>query len=318
VLCVRASVGDFNCLRVVSVRSLTATRADAILRNVSRVATGISCCARGTRRLLRRSRAGDPLIDSRGMPEEITNQMEDLMSMLKMVLLCALTMLAVSAVGASGASAAIKYEWSINGTPLAAGQSEHVTLYTDSAAPTITFQSTVLNTDIELSSNKLKGADLIDGGKPGTDAGRITFENVEVVKPKKCALHSAGGAAGIVETNELKSEIVEGVGANAGKPLVLFSAREGEIITTLEYENKGSEECALKGEKANLTGSIVALQNKPDTEKLQLFVFQPFGTKSKSSAGEEHANELKLDGNAVKLVGSISAEITKLLPWGAL
>jgi hypothetical protein len=239
------------------------------------------------------------------------------MSKSKTILLSALVALAVSAVGASGASAAIKYEWSINGTPLSG--TEKGTILTDTAAPTVTFQSTILNTDTELSSNKVKSSGTFTGGKPGTSAGKVTFENVEVTKPKKCAVHSTGKAAGIVETDETEGTIVEGTGTNAGKVLVLIKSKvSGEALTTLEFENKGSEECAIKGAKGEVKGSIVALQNKADTEKVQLFVFQAFGTKSKNSAGEESANELTLAGNAIHLTGSYSAEVSKLLGWGGL
>jgi hypothetical protein len=236
-----------------------------------------------------------------------------------LVLLSVFVVLVVSAVGASGASAAIKYEWSINGTPLAAGATEKISLFSDAKNPTLVFTSTVLTSQVELKSTSVSSAKSeIQGGKPGTGSGKIVFTGIKVEKPgggTKCQVKSTGAAAGEVATNETESVIVEGSG---GTRLVLFQGKGTTVLTTLHFENKGTETCAINGTEANITGSVVAVQNTSDTEKSQLFEFKPPGTQSTSSTGTVSTNTLKLGTNTITLTGSISAETATKLAWGAL
>jgi hypothetical protein len=236
-----------------------------------------------------------------------------------MAVVSALISLAVSAINATGASAAIKYEWSINGTPLAAGATEKVSLFSDAQNPTLVFTTTVLTSNVELRGTGARSVNaIIEGGKPGKGHGKLILTGLIVEKPgggTKCQVKSTGASAGEVETGETESVIVEGSG---GTRLVLFQGKGTTVLTTLHFENKSPETCAINGAEANITGSVVVVQNTSDTEKSQLFEFKPPGTQSTSSTGTVSTNTLKLGTTTITLTGSISAEIVRLLAWGAL
>ncbi len=222
------------------------------------------------------------------------------MSRAKLVLLGVMAALSVVAVAASSASA-ISFQYHVNGGPLASGTSKEFDVNTDGAVSKLL--GTVSGTKSELLSNKIKvqaGAKIF-GGVPGTNEETVEFESVIVDKPAKCAVENEK-----VTTAALKSEIVEGASSKTGNGEVdiLFTPKTGTVFATINFVNKGTEECLLKGQKPAVTGTILALSLPQAAEATNNDLDYEANTKEyKNSAGAFNTATLKFAGESATLTG---------------
>jgi hypothetical protein len=237
------------------------------------------------------------------------------MSKLKLILLTGFAVMAVVAMAASSASAAIKYEWSVNGTALAANQTVLVTVLVDPTAPTVTFKAKLSGATSELKSSTFKSDNesWIAGGKPGTGAGagnvgKTLFEKITVVKPANCTVANV-----VVEST---AEIVES--ETGEKALILFKPNSTTgVFAEITYAG-GS--CTLNGVTVKVAGSVAAEPTAVGTGVQLLWKFLPNGTKTRNSNSEVKENNLIVFGTEekVELAGSVLAELSTLQVWTAL
>ena len=239
------------------------------------------------------------------------------MPRIRLVSLSVFAALAVTALAASTASASIKYEWSVNGTGLAANRTILASVFADPATPTITFKSKVFGVKIELTSSVVtaRRAEIAEPDPPEPGfvdlLGPLSLLSVLIVKPAHCTVTSnAVEIAG-------RAEIVEAAPAGSGKALLLFKPPTGSPFAKIKFEGSS---CAVAGKEAELAGSVVA-EPKAVGSGVQLsWLLKPAGTKSINSAGEEETGELTLSGSEekVELTGSVNAELSTLQVWTAL
>jgi hypothetical protein len=222
------------------------------------------------------------------------------MSKIRLALLSGAAVVAFTAFSASAAFGAAKFEWSVNGTPLAAGVKLTILLKHDSVNGTIVLTGTAFGVATELLSNAITSNSNIQGGKPGTGEGVTTFENIVVDKPKNCTSEP-------ITTEPVKSTIVESTG---GKALILLSPVKGTLFATITY---GGATCSLKGDALNVTGSVLLEPLSTASQELQLFTFLPSGLKSTSSTGTVATNTLELAGGGKTTSASISGNVEALL-----
>jgi hypothetical protein len=76
----------------------------------------------------------------------------------------------------------------------------------------------------------------------------LKYTGCTSAKPAKCEVNSEGGTAGTIETVALRSKL-------ESLQLVLVEPEAGTVFVTLEYKNKGVEECALNAVKFEVTGT---------------------------------------------------------------
>jgi hypothetical protein len=198
------------------------------------------------------------------------------------VLLGALVALTVG-VSASAANAAIKYEWKVKGSALAAESSKEFTVK-DKTEGLIDINIEYGGNLFEYTSSKVKithGA--IVGGKPGKIEGTLEFENLAVKRPAGCTLTSPTK----IVTRLLKGEIVEAASAEKGlgKTEVLFTPWEGTTFT--EFEIKGGPTCSFNGDTFIFSGSLLA-EMSPQLSEAKIGKLL-FGTEA-SKDGEEYRN----------------------------
>jgi hypothetical protein len=167
------------------------------------------------------------------------------MSRARFVLLSLVAVLSAGVVFASAASAEIKYEWKVEGTALAAGQSREFTVTSD--GKTFDFHSTIAGANILLLSSAISvepGARII-GGKPGTNEEVVVFHGVTSDPPfQKCLVESdeQTPTPDTVKTHLLKTEIV-GNDLIPSEPLILFTPKEGTTFVSLLLLDKSGESC---------------------------------------------------------------------------
>ena len=234
------------------------------------------------------------------------------MSRIKLSLLAGVAMVVFAALSVSAASAA-KFEWSVNGTPLATGVKLTILLKHDAVNGTIVLKGTAFAVATELESSALKSTSNIQGGKPGTGEGVTTFESVKVIKPKNCEVET-----GAVKTNNVKSAIVAAGSSETGAALILLSPVTGTVFATYTYTGAS---CSLTGDKVNVTGSVLLEPLSTTSQELQLFTFLPSGLKSTSSTGTVSTNTLELAGNASQpatISGNVEALLDVALPFSPL
>jgi hypothetical protein len=242
--------------------------------------------------------------------------MEDPMSRLKTALPAGLALLFVSLYSTPGASA-IKFQWSVQGTGLAAGTVLPTIIKHDPTLGTIVLKTKEFGVATELESSALKSTGTnIQGGTPGTGEGVITFENIKVLKPSECEVEN-------ITTNNVTSTIVEGTGEAKGKPLILLRPAKGTVFWQFAYKlAKGGKECSLAGDTANMTGSILLEPLSTASEEQPLWTFEKSEGKSLSSTGTESTNNLELAGGGKTAIANISGNIWVLLesnkPFSAL
>jgi hypothetical protein len=222
------------------------------------------------------------------------------MSKIRLVLLSGVAVFAFTAFSASAAFGAAKFEWSVNGTPLAAGVKLTILLKPDATNGTIILKGTAFGVATELETHTFKSESNIQGGKPGTGEGVTTFESITVTKPKNCT-------AANVKTENLKSSIVESTG---GKALILLSPIGTTVFATYSY---GGASCSLTGDSVNVTGSVLLEPLSTASQELQLFTFLPSGLKSTSSTGTVSTNTLELAGSGKTASATISGNVEALL-----
>jgi hypothetical protein len=240
----------------------------------------------------------------------------------RLMLLSMLAVVSAFGVMASSASAKISFEWFVSGKLLAAGQSRTFTSTADGRtfdlAGEIPGVSAVL-----LQSNKLKVAKArIFGGKPGTNEEIIEFENVTVASPAGCVVETdtTKPTVGLVVTNELKSEIVEG---QNGETLILYTPKTGKVFTGLVLLNKsGTETCLgglLNGALGNVEGSILSLPLPQRTEALSNHLDFEAATKEflLSSGGAIEKSGLTFAGATSTLTGLALVLLTTDEKFGA-
>jgi hypothetical protein len=193
----------------------------------------------------------------------------------------ALVVLAL-AVSASAAGAATLYEWKVKGAALKSGTSKEMTIKQKSGEE-LHFTINIDGVRVEFTTNKVrfkKGADVL-GGRPGTLEGSLEFENVKMAFPEEGCLFTGGlnkekRVGGLLVTNPLKGEIVEGAEEKNGKDvgtgkveLRLFAKSEAEpILATFKTIKKGTEgSCgALENVEFWIEGSVL-LELKPQKEE---------------------------------------------------
>ena len=214
---------------------------------------------------------------------------------LRLVLLGGVAAVAFTAFSASAASAT-KFEWSVNGTSLAAGQKLTILIKTDG---TITFTAKIGGEKTELVSSESTSEANIQGGKPGTGEGKTTFKGVKVVKPGKCQI--AGGEA---TTERVVSTIVEGTSSKTA--LILLKPKTGSVFAKIKYENKGTESCILNGVTFEVEGSVLLEPLSASSKEIQLWTFLKSGLQSTSSTGTVSTNNLELGKELANVTGNVS------------
>jgi hypothetical protein len=223
---------------------------------------------------------------------------------IKMLGACVLAALALSAVAAAQASA-IEFIYKVNGAKLEAGKEKELV---SKAKGNQVLKTTVLGvaTEITCTGVSTAGAKII-GGKPGTSTETVKYSGCTVNKPSGCKVKE-----GTITTNPLKNEVVEGVGASAGKALVLFKPVSGE--TFAEPKLEGGFLCPSLAVK----GSVLA---EPLPQKSEVAVgalkFEPAESKKfKNSKGEELAAGLKVGSSAATVTGEDETELSTKEKFG--
>jgi hypothetical protein len=214
-----------------------------------------------------------------------------------MVVALAAVALAMSAVAAAQASA-IEFIYKVNGAKLEAGKEKELV---SKASTNQVLKATVLGlaTEITCTTVETPGAK-ISGGVPGKSTETVHYSGCTVQKPSGCKVKE-----GKITTNPLVNEIVEGVGASAGKDLVLFKPVSGE--TFAEPKLEGGFLCASLA----VNGSILA-EAVPQKEEVVAgsLKFEPAEkTKYKNSKNEELSAGLKVGGKAATTTGTVVTEL---------
>jgi len=215
---------------------------------------------------------------------------------LKMLGACLVVALAVSAVAVAQASA-VEFIYKVNGAKLEAGAERELV---SKAKTTQVLKASPLGVSTEIVCTGLStpGAK-IKGGKPGTSTETVKYTGCKVNKPSGCKV--AGEA---ITTNPLVNEIVEGVGASAGKSLVLIKPASGETFAEPKLEGFLCPSLAVKG-------SVLA---EPLPQKSEVTAgtlkFEPAESKKyKNSAGAELAAGLTVAGKASTVTGEVANEL---------
>jgi hypothetical protein len=179
-------------------------------------------------------------------------------------------------------------------------------------------------------SMEAKEPEIESGGSTDakTKVASLEYSGCSVEAPTKCEVNSTGKAAGSIDTGEVEGELVD----NAAKTKVetLFKPKTGTVFAEIEFKNKGSETCVLKGSTLTVSGSTLTEGGAEDelkniksieaeegagteevgeaVEKPKL-ISEPSSKKYlKSSTGEEAEAALKIGGAAATLTGEAKTE----------
>lgn len=225
---------------------------------------------------------------------------------IRIVILGWVAVIAAMTTFVSAASAVISFQYNVNGSKLAAGSSKEFISRRDGTA---VLTGTIAGTKAELLSTKGKVASgaKIFGGVPGTSEEVLELESVVVDKPAKCAV-----AGERITTSPVKGEIVEGAssGKGDGEVDVLITPRTGTTFTTVEFVNKGTEECILKGQKPAVTGSKLGLALPQRAETVRGAGDEEASTKEyKNSAGAFRTVGLTFAGEPATVTGLVLVEL---------
>ncbi|HYM44854.1 MAG TPA: hypothetical protein VES65_01665 [Solirubrobacteraceae bacterium] len=218
--------------------------------------------------------------------------------------LCLATVLALSGIAVAQASA-MEFIWKVNGAKLEAGKEKELTSKAKGAQ---TLKATVLGVKVEIKCTEVStaGAKIV-GGTPGTSTETVEYKKCIVVKPAECKIKGE-----TISTKPLVDEIVEGVGASAGKGLILFKPKEGEIFAEPKLE--GGFFCLSLAVK----GSVLAEAN-PQKEEVETGVlkFEPAESKKyKNSKNEEKSAGLTISGNASTVTGEVETKLNPVEKFG--
>lgn len=213
---------------------------------------------------------------------------------------------AITAVAAFGEET--HFVWKIEGKTLKNVSEPYKILKTNE---NIVYTGKYAGTEVEISCTTASVAPLIgkaeiSGERPGTNQEGFTFSGCTVNKPAHCT--------GSLSMTAM-SEIVEGVGAEAGKARLLLTGN-GVFNTILTYNLKG-ETCALRNACLTVVfGSMVgeiSNENSEAAKGVLTFPATPI-TKYKNSAGTEFATSLTSES---ALRGKIEIELTSGKNFGA-
>jgi hypothetical protein len=240
----------------------------------------------------------------------------------RLMLVSVVAVVSAFALLASSASAKIAFLWKVSGKSLTSA-SETRAFTTSADGKTLDFHGTVAGIGVLLLSNKVSVKNgLIIGGKPGTNSEIVVFENVTVDPPLAACTAETGGIAnptpGIVETNLLKSEIVEG--QTSKEPLILFSPKVvGGSFVEIKFLNKGTETCPVAGAVGAVTGNILAqpLPALAETLNGDLDFEAPSNQFLLSSGGAVETAGLSFAGAAATLTGLLLNVLTTDEKYGA-
>jgi len=233
-----------------------------------------------------------------------------------------LCLLAVAAAGASAsaASAAIRFEWNVNGSPLAAGKTKAISAKATPGHP-LTLRSSFGGAAIELSSSQISlesGAD-IAGGSPGTGEATLLLAAVKVAKPGNCGVKEvgAGEQAEKIKTTLLKPEIVEAATAGAGTGNAeLLLAPKTPTSPWAQFEFTGAS-CTLKGSIVVLKGALLVEAGPQKTEaKVEQLTFEAKFKEYRTSANQFHTTKLEWGGTAATLTGEAETELVSKETFG--
>jgi hypothetical protein len=216
---------------------------------------------------------------------------ESLMRKTRLVLLSLLAVFAFSAVAAASASA-FNLEWEVNGVKLASGKTEKV------VSTSLTTYTLTAGTKVITCAKTLVGPGngTITGGKPGTDAAKIDFEECKTSETG-CLVKSAGepDKAGTILVSVITVLVErEPSGGGAKKEADEFKPASGTTFVSLEF---GTKETAtgnkLEGTCASFPNTTVKGQVAALTEGETLNFPSP----------ELKGNTLEAFGKAATLVG---------------
>jgi hypothetical protein len=172
---------------------------------------------------------------------------------------------------------------------------------------TYTLKSKLAGVAATIVCKKMKAKNpLIIGGEPGrSEAEALEYTECSSEKPAQCVVNSLGAPAGTIDTEPLDAELVE----NAAKTEIenLFLPKSGTKFVGILYSNKGTENCALKGNEFPVEGTSLTLIDPQETEsEEQLLLSEPASSAYLNSKGESKTAELTLGGNPATLSGTAS------------
>lgn len=223
---------------------------------------------------------------------------------LRILLVSLLAVFAFSAVAVAQASA-IEFVWKAGGKTLESGEKE----LSSKAKTSQVLKTSVAGVKVEITCKEVAtpGGKII-GGKPGTSSETVEYKGCTVQKPSGCKIKEEK-----ITTKPLKDEIVEGVGASAGKVLILFTPKEGE--TFAEPKLEGGFLCFSLAVKGSVLAEGNPQKEEATTDTLK---FEPAeGKKYKSSKGEEKSAGLTVSGNAATNSGEVETKLVSGEKFGA-
>ena len=205
----------------------------------------------------------------------------------------------------------IKYVWKVKGNELKVGENRtlkitglsEVTFGGEAHKETYSVECPVIG----LENGK------ISGSAPGTDEETLSFMACKVKgKEAECAIENKE-----FKSENVKSEIVEGVGASKEKALVKFVGA-GEFLFKFHIIAVGSETCNVEGFR-EAKGSLLAEVKKEKMEESpQVFLFEPAEPKSFKGFGKACAEPAGLiaDLKPFTVAGKIELELNPIELWG--
>ena len=194
---------------------------------------------------------------------------------LRVMLVSLLAVFAVSAVASASASAAPEWYVCEEGTGAGTKFTEHKCTTVsgtgkwewiklvgtkkvkskNKAGVSFVFEGEAGGVKVKITCKKVKDIGTITQGAPGKDTETAEFEECVVDKPGPglCVVSGGGGGAGTIIATVLTKLVVEGTVGDEQEP------EAGKPFVTLEFANKGTEVCPLKGQAFPVTGSAVGL-----------------------------------------------------------
>lgn len=222
----------------------------------------------------------------------------------KVLGLCLVATFAMSGLVVAQASA-IEFVWKVNGSKLETSKEKALTSKAKTAQ---VLKATVVGVPVEISCATVAtpGAKII-GGTPGTSTETVEYKGCTVTKPSGCKVKGE-----TITTNPLKDEIVEGVGASAGKALLLFAPVTG--TTFAEPKLEGGLLCLSVAVKGSVLAEAVPQKEEVETGVLK---FEPANSKeSKNSKGETVKDGLTVGGNTSTVKGEIETKLNPVEKFG--
>jgi hypothetical protein len=202
---------------------------------------------------------------------------------LRILVVSIIATLALSA-WACGSASAIAFIWMVEGARLAENATK--TLKRVNAAEKITFTSGSYTIVCNTMESKAGNAKEIQEKERGLTFTTLEFKECSVTAPVN-ACEITGGTT--LTTSTLTGEIVEGVGASAGKVLLWFGRSMPRAAYSLEFQlqNKGGTACPVAG-MHKIYGALLAEAEEPKRElENQTFKFEPAQSQNYVNYGAE-------------------------------